>query len=173
MLRRTATIDTSCLIALNYLRLLDKLSVLFDTVHVPKAVRQEMSKRGGPRKEIHGVLRRFTFYEKCDAGDPLRVKLLLIETGNPAKPKKDLGEAEAVIQATEVGATMVIVDDPIGRSWAERHSLEPHGLIWILRSLREIDAIPQLKPYIRKLQSKGYRLPAKDVRILLHEFQED
>ena len=174
MPRRTATIDTSCLIALNRLHLLETLSILFERVYVPKAVQQEMSRRGGPRRQINSVLRRLALYQKCGVVDSVRVRLLLIEQRNQfSRPKKDLGEAEAVIQATEVGASMVIIDDPLGRSWAERHSLENHGLIWILRGLRQFGAIDKVAPYIQKLRSIEYRMPVKHVREILIEFHEE
>src|SRR5712691_4707720 len=98
MARRTATIDTSCLIALNHLQLLEKVAILFEKVYIPKAVQQEISRRGGPRRRIRSVLHRFALYQKCSAGDPARVALLLIERGKKnIKPKKDLGEAEAIV----------------------------------------------------------------------------
>lgn len=39
------TIDSSCVIALHHLGLLPQLSMLFSTVLIPKAVREELSKR--------------------------------------------------------------------------------------------------------------------------------
>jgi len=68
---------------------------------------------------------------------------------------------------------MVLMDDPLGRSWAEGHSLDRHGLIWILRKLRQFGAIDELKPYIRKLRAIKYRLPSDEVQSLLHEFDEE
>ncbi len=174
MPRQTATIDASCFIALIHLQLLEKLSILFEIVYVPKAVRQEVSRRGGPRRLMNSALSRLALYQKCDVADPVRVTLLLIEHRKPtSRPKKDLGEAEAVIQATEIAATMVLMDDPLGRSWAEGHSLDRHGLIWILRKLRQFGAIDELKPCIRKLRSIKYRLPSNEVQRLLHEFDEE
>lgn len=103
----------------------------------------------------------------------MRVTLLLIENRQYGmRPKRDLGEAEAVVQATEIDASMVLVDDPLGRSWADRHSLENHGLIWILRQLRQFGAINEVGSHMRKLRSISYRLPAKHVRDLPIEFEE-
>lgn len=174
MPRQTATIDSSCLIALIQLRLVEKLSILFDKVYVPKAVQQELSRRGGQRRQVVSSLRRLALLQRCNVADPARVRLLLIETSRrPSRPKKDWGEAEAVIQATEVGASTVIVDDALGRAWAEGHRLKSHGLLWILRELRQFGAITELGPYIQKLKSSRYRMPAKLVRELLLEFREE
>jgi predicted nucleic acid-binding protein len=174
MPRRKATIDTSCLIALNQLRLLETLSILFDKVYVPKAVLHELSRRGGERRQVLASLRRLALLQRCNVADPVRVRLLLIEKRRGStRPKKDWGEAEAVIQATEVGAGTVIIDDPLGRSWAEGHRLNPHGLLWILRELRRFGAIRELRPYIRGLQAMQYRMPAESVRELMLEFQEE
>ena len=53
----------------------------------------------------------------CDDYDQGAVEVL--PSGRIPLGKKDRGETEAVVQATAVGAT-VIVDDPWGRRLAER-----------------------------------------------------
>ena len=47
------------------------------------------------------------------------------------------GEAEAVVQATGIGA-MVLVDDRWGRKLAQQYSLEFHGTLWLLERLHEL-----------------------------------
>ena len=67
---------------------------------------------------------------------------------------------------------MVLVDDRLGRSWAERHQLENHGLLWILRELRQIEAITNLRPALNVLRQINYYLPEEEIGNLLAEFGE-
>ena len=173
MPRRTATIDTSCLIALFHLGLLEKLADILDRVHIPKQVQEEISKKRSQRRRLRSVLRKSALYHPCTVGDPFRVTVLLQDRPKKlGKPKADRGEAEAVIQATQVNATIVLVDDPLGRQWAENHRIEPHGMIWVLRELRRIEVITDLRPAFRTLRKIDYRLPPDQIRKLLIEFEE-
>ena len=132
MARRTATIDSSCLIALYHLNLLTELSFLFERIHIPKRVREEVSKKPALKSRLKRILRNLSLYRRCDVADPIRIELLLQERKRGRvirRPNADRGEAEAVIQATEIGASFVIVDDPAGRAWAKGHRVESHGLV--------------------------------------------
>ena len=174
MFRRTATIDSSCLIALHHVELLKELSLLFERIYVPQRVREEVSKKLSLRRQLKKLLKDLALYHPCDVGKADRVEMLLLErrTKRRRRPQADRGEAEAVIQATEVGAAIVLVDDPAGRAWAEGHRIEPHGMIWVLRQLRQIEVILKLRPIIRKLNKSGYRLPKDEVNRLLAQFGE-
>jgi predicted nucleic acid-binding protein len=171
--RPTATIDSTCLIALESLDLLPKLSVLFDRVWIPKAVREETAKRHRRKQRITAIINRYAFYERCEVADQVRVELLLTGGVRSSQPKRHRGEAEAVIQATERGATTVLVDDPDGRGWAHSHRLECHGTIWVLRELRRIGVIPALEPMFRRLKRAGHRLPKPEINAVLRDFGED
>lgn len=111
MARRIATIDSSCLIALIHLNLLTEISILFDRVHIPKRVREEVSKKRIGKRTLKSALRRLSMYKRCDVADRARLEFLLQERKRQRvlrKPSADRGEAEAVIQATEIEASMVI-----------------------------------------------------------------
>ncbi len=77
-----------------------------------------------------------------------------------------------MIQATERGAEMVLVDDRHGHYWAQSHGLDCHGTLWVLRELRVIGVIPALAPVFQRLQRAGHRLPREQVNALLREFDE-
>jgi predicted nucleic acid-binding protein len=125
-----------------HLNLLTDISILFERVHIPKRVREEISKRRAVKGRLRSALRKFSMYKRCDTADPARIEFLLQERKRQRvvrKPNADRGEAEAVIQA-EIGASFVIVDDPTGREWATTHGIESHGLIWILAELRRSES---------------------------------
>ena len=135
MRRRSCTIDTSCLVALDALCLVPQLSLLFDVVLVPKAVRREFEKRRAARDQLRRLLNDFAFIRRCNDYDQSAVDIHLIERAR--QNTRDRGEAEAVVQAAQVGAT-VIVDDAWGRALAEKSALEVHGTFWLLQQFHNL-----------------------------------
>lgn len=171
MILRIATIDASPLIALYDLDLLDKVSMLFHRIHIPGAVKREISrKRLAQRHKIAALLRASGLFQRCQVGNSLRIDLLVPR--KLGKPYAHRGEAEAVIQAWELEA-WVIVDDPLGRKWAQGHSLKYHGTVWILEQLRLIGVIAELRPLFETLRRKGHRLPWDEVNAILRGFGEE
>jgi hypothetical protein len=72
-----------------------------------------------------------------------------MERGADRKLGRDQGEAEAVIQASKRSADVVLTDDPLGKKWAEKHSLECHGTIWVCRELRFRGYLTELSRLLR------------------------
>jgi predicted nucleic acid-binding protein len=108
MSARSCTIDSSCVIALDHLGLVPKLSFLFSIVLVPKAVREDLFKRRAAKNRLQSVFDTFAFFQRCDGYKQGTVDFLLAERAREGS--RDRGEAEAVVQASEFGA-VVIVDD--------------------------------------------------------------
>jgi len=81
---------------------------------------------------------------------------------------KDRGEAEAVVQASQLGAS-VIVDDPWGRELAARDDLDFHGTVWVLQRFHELELITSsaLRTNFLSLRDRGTRLPWETVNALL------
>jgi predicted nucleic acid-binding protein len=137
----TAVIDTSCVIALDRLDLFPQASHLFSKLLVPKAVRNELYKRRQMKDRMEKRFYDYAFLERCNDYDQGSVDLLLIERARLGT--QDRGEAEAVVQASQTDA-MVIIDDLWGRTMARNHSLEYHGTLWVLRRLHELRYIGHL-----------------------------
>jgi predicted nucleic acid-binding protein len=166
--RPIATIDTSCVIALDFLNLLPLTANLFHRLLLPKAVRAELFDRRDTKVRVRNMLRDYAFLERCDDFDKAAIDLLLA-----GPQKRGRGEAEAVVQAASVGA-MVIVDDPWGREIAANYRLEHHGTLWIIHRLHELQYIDSLtvREYLLTLVENGIRLPIKAVNRLLQELGE-
>jgi predicted nucleic acid-binding protein len=111
MRARRCTIDSSCVIALDHLDLVPKLSFLFSIVLVPKAVREELLKHRAAKDRLQAVFDTYAFFQRCDGYEQGTVDFLLAEPTRPGG--QDRGEVEAVVQASQFGAT-VIVDDAWG-----------------------------------------------------------
>jgi predicted nucleic acid-binding protein len=165
------TIDASIIIALDHLDVLPQLSLLFSRVLIPKAVRTELYRRRATKNRLQAVLSAYTFIERCDSYDKGAVDLLLIE--RLAQGVADRGEAEAVVQAAELGAA-IIVDDPWGRGLAERFDRDFHGTVWILRRFFELGlaSATAIRNHFAVLFQRGIRLPWKVVDEFLAKIGE-
>lgn len=138
MRRRRCTIDTSCLIALDILGLIPRLSLLFEIVLVPRAVRREFYKRRVAKNQMRRFFRDFAFVRPCNDYERGAVEVYLIERAR--QDKRDQGEAEAVVQAAQFGAA-VIVDDAWGREIAEKSELEVHGTFWLMQQFHGLGVL--------------------------------
>src|SRR5205085_7390602 len=105
--------------------------------------------------------------------DEINVRLLLDERVAPyGKPRRDEGEAEAIVQALQLGLSVVVIDDKKGREWARARGLECRGTLWILEELRKQEFITALRPMIEILFRNQIRLPSREVTRLLSRFTE-
>lgn len=161
-------VDTSCVIALDCLNLLPKLSLLFGEVLIPKAVRDELFKRRTNKDRIQAAERTHDFIRYCFDYDKSSVDMLLSE--RQRLRMTDRGESEAVVQAAQTGAS-VLVDDPWGRDLADRYRLEYHGTIWVLKRFWQLGLTPpeELREQVVQLLGRGIRLPRKAIDELLRE----
>ena len=160
------TIDSSCVIALDHLDLVPQLSLLFSIVLVPKAVRAELSKRRATKDRLQFIFDAYAFFQRCDGYEQGTVDFLLAERNRQGA--QDRGEIEAVVQASQLGAT-VIVHDPWGRELAALNDLEFHGTFWVLQRFHELHLLSPtaLRDCFAKLNRRGTRLPWETVNELL------
>jgi predicted nucleic acid-binding protein len=156
------TIDSSCVIALDQLDLLPQLSLLFSIVLVPKAVRDELFKRRATKDRLHSLFEAYAFLQRCDGYEKGTVEFLLAE--RTREGAQDRGEVEAIVQASEFGAT-----DPWGRELAALDDLEFHGTLWVLQRFHELDLLSStaLRDSLASLQRRGTRLPWNTVNEFL------
>jgi hypothetical protein len=97
---------------------------------VPKAVREKLFKRRATKDRLQVLFDTYAFCQRSDG----------YESGHSRFPTRgagclgadDRGEVEAVVQASELGAT-VIVDEPWGRELAARDDPDFHGTLWVLQ----------------------------------------
>ncbi len=166
------TLDASSAIALDHLDLLPQLSFLFARVLLPKAVRSELSRRRATKNRLRALIDNYGFVERCDNYDKAAVDILLIERASTGK--RDRGEAEAVVQASQVGA-VVIVDDRWGRTLASRFGRERHGKFWVLQRLFDLGLISAsaVRTHFVHLRERGIRLPWGAVDRWLHRIGEE
>lgn len=64
----------------------------------------------------------------------------------------DLGEAQAIVLAEEIGAGAVLIDELAGREVAVEHGLTVVGTLGILLRAKRIGLCPELRPLLDRLQ---------------------
>jgi predicted nucleic acid-binding protein len=170
--RPVGVIDSSCVIALDWLNLLPQLALIFDRLLIPKAVRAELYRRRATKHRLKSLLEAYAFIQPCDNYDQTAVDVLMTER-SPLSTK-DRGEIEAVVQATPLGA-IVIVDDRWGRRLSESYSLEHHGTIWILERLHALGLLtaPGVRKHLLELIRRRIHLSLQAANELLHRLGEE
>jgi predicted nucleic acid-binding protein len=143
-LLRTAVVDTSPLINLTHLGLARDLALFFDRVYVPRAVQEELNKKGRFRYRLNRLYRA-GFFTRCMTADTFNAQLLEAELHR--------GEAEALIQAQEKQALYFIGDDRHARAIAARMGKKAVGTLRLLARLNlegRTQALPNLVRLLRR-----------------------
>ncbi len=140
---RAAVVDSSVLINLTHLNLVRELSLFFDRVYVPRAVQAEVNRKGRFRYRLNKLFEASVLH-RCVAGNEWNVRLL--------QPDLDLGEAEAIIQAQELGAEFFIGDEKRARDVAKNMKQKAIGTLGILARLYRDGRLRDLDRIVEKLR---------------------
>jgi predicted nucleic acid-binding protein len=136
--------DTSPIRALRHLDLLHVLGALYGNVYVPEAVARELAV---PRLALPAV-------------DVAAIPFLVVQAPRDvsritaAEPLLDEGEADAIALALEHRATLILVDERLGREVARKLGLTPIGVLGILSSAKARSLIPELRPLLERLRTE-------------------
>jgi predicted nucleic acid-binding protein len=140
---RIAVVDASPLINLTHLGLAGELVLFFDRVYVPRAVQEELNRKGRFRYRLNKLYSN-GFFTRCIAADAVNVQLLRAEL--------DKGEAEALIQAQEKQALYFIGDERRARMIAARMGRTSVGTLRLLARLNLEGRAPEILGLVRKLR---------------------
>jgi hypothetical protein len=137
--------DTSCLIALSALSLLDLLHEFYDEVLIPRGVAVEL----GEPLPAWAVL--------VDAA-PLVVAALRDSLG--------LGESEVIAVAAEHPGSIAVLDDERARAVARAMGVTLTGTLGVLLRARREGRLPSLSAALDTLDAAGFRMsPALKARM--------
>lgn len=151
-------VDTSPLIFLAKLGHLDLLREGADTVYIPRAVLEEV--RAKPDAAAQSIERACqTWLSVRPVGDRQAVEIVQADL--------DLGEAEVIALAREVGADRVVMDDLDARRFARRLGLEMIGTVGLLLAARLRGELPSIRQEIERLESLGLRVASSLVEAVL------
>jgi predicted nucleic acid-binding protein len=142
-------VDASPLIFLAKLDHLDLLRRGADVVYVPRAVRAEV--RAKPDTATQAIER------ACQAWLSVR-QVSDRQAVEIVQADLDLGEAEVIALAREIGADRVVMDDLDARRFARRLGLEMVGTVGLLLAARLRGELPSLQQEIERLETLGFRV---------------
>ncbi len=132
--------DTTPIISLLKLNRLDLLKQLYEQIYIPNAVYKEIE--AGKTKPYYKDLAKISWINILKINDKNSLKYFL---------DLDLGEAEAIVLATELNADLIIIDEKLGRFHAKLASLKLTGTIGILLKAKANGLITELKPLLNQL----------------------
>jgi len=108
-----------------------------------------------------------TVVQECEAGGPiitpdLRALPWIQIVPAPSRADErfymlDAGERDTLSIALEKGASRVLIDERLGRNFAEYHGLAVVGSLGTLLKARQHGLIPAFLPLVRQLQASGFR----------------
>ena len=154
----TWVVNTSPLIFLAELGHLDLLHRNADIICVPPAVLDEVRvKPDRAAQAVDQATQSWLLVRKV--GNRQAVEILQADL--------DLGEAEVIVLAREIGADRVVVDDLDARRIARRLDLELVGTIGLLLSARLRGEIPSIRGEIERLEALGFRVAPDLVEAVL------
>lgn len=135
--------NTTPIISLLKLDLLDVLAQLYGKIHIPYAVFNEVE--AGRTKGFYKDLSKVDWIDITAIKDKKAVKYFI---------DLDSGEAEAIVLATELNADLILLDEKLGRFHAKQVDLKVTGTIGILIKAKAIGLIDKLKPLLDELTKK-------------------
>lgn len=156
--------NTTPLIGLASIQHFDLLRQLFGEVHIPQAVYDEAvlagREAGGAKQEVSTA----QWIRTVSVQDRLAVEVLLDDT--------DLGEAETIVLARELGADWVLMDEKKGRRKLEQLGLKKIGTLGILLKAKQLGLLAVIRPEIEQLHRQGFSISQNVIDKVLHQAKE-
>lgn len=153
--------NTTPIISLLKLGKLDLLESLYKEIIIPNAVYQEIE--AGKNKAYYQDLSKISWIKVIEIQDKNALKYFL---------DLDLGEAEAIVLANEIGADLIILDEKLGRFHARHSDLKLTGTIGILLKAKSTGLIKSIKPLLYELIEKEVWISERLIKEILLKANE-
>lgn len=135
--------NTTPLITLAGIGLLDLLPLLYEEVWAPRIVLDEYQAKAPPTEP--------------DLTQISWLKVVDDVIHDPALPLLDAGEAAALSLAATMGARLILLDERKARQIAARMGLQVAGTLAVLLRAKQQGLLTAIQPYISQMQSQGRR----------------
>ncbi len=136
--------NTTPIITLLTIAKLELLKELYGKIIIPTGVYEEIEE---------GRLKKF--YVDLSKIEWIEIKTITNRTSLQYLSDLDKGEAEVIILANELSADLVIIDEKLGRAFAEQFNLKVTGTIGILLKAKELGLLPAIKPMLDTMIENG------------------
>ena len=149
--------DSSPLIFLSALGLLDILRIEFGEVLIPEAVYREVT-----ANNLKG---------SGEVQDADWIRVVPIENMGSLYllPSLDVGEREAIFLASEQNADLLLIDDLAGRRAAMMYEINIMGTLGFLKVMHKKGRVGNLLDVLDDLMEHGFRMDANLYRRMLEE----
>lgn len=152
--------DSTVLIALSSLGVLEILKRLYERIIIPEAVYKELVRgEGKPGSEIGSI-------------DWIDVRTLAPQFKKYLEFDLDEGEAETIALSEEIGADLVLVDDYWARKIAEYKGLKYTGTLGVLLKAKKKGLIKEIKSILNELINRGFWISTELCNAVLKEAGE-
>jgi len=156
--------NTTPLIGLASIQRFNLLRKLFGELSIAQAVYDEAvvagHESGGAKHEVSTA----TWIKTVSVKDRLAVEVLLDEM--------DLGEAETVVLARELGADWVLMDEKKGRRKLTELGLKKIGTLGILLKAKQAGLLSVIRPDIEQLHQRGFSISQDVIDSVLRQANE-
>ena len=132
-----AVTNSTCLIGLQRIGQLDILPQVFPVVFAPEAVESEF-----------GIKPSWLRVQAVQNTEFVKV----------FQNQMHIGEAEAIVLAMELKDVAIILDEKKARAAAKKIGLQVIGTVGMLLRGKKRGVISEVKPLLRELQAKGFRM---------------
>jgi predicted nucleic acid-binding protein len=156
--------NTTPLIGLATIQRFDLLQQLFGQLYIAQAVYNEVVIAG---REIGGAKQEVSlanWIKTVSVKDRLAVEVLLDDL--------DLGEAETIVLAREMGADWVLMDEKKGRRKLTQLGLNKIGTLGILLKAKQVGLLPVIRPDLELLSQQGFSLSQTVIDAVLQQANE-
>ena len=156
--------DTSPITALLHLQQIHLLGSLYGPVFIPVSVANELNSLISFGFNI-SFLEDKEKYIIRQAADTDLIKMLSVHI--------DAGEAEAIALAKELNADLLLIDEKLGKQYAEAEHIYCKGVVGILIEAKHQGLVPMVKPLLDDLiQQLKFRLSDKIYQLALQKAGE-
>jgi predicted nucleic acid-binding protein len=155
--------NTTPLIGLASIQRFDLLRQLFGEIYIAQAVYDEAvagREAGGAKREVSTA----TWIKTVSVKDRLAVELLLDEM--------DLGEAETIVLACEIGADWVLMDEKKGRRKLTQLGLKKIGTVGILLKAKQVGLLSAIRPELERLRQQSFSISQAVIDAVLRQANE-
>ncbi|MDE2816064.1 MAG: DUF3368 domain-containing protein [Chloroflexota bacterium] len=164
MAERLVAADASPLIGLAAAGAFHLLRTLFDQITVTATVRDEVL----VGRQLPGAM------ELAEAIRDGWINVVDVEPDLIAFANLDAGEASTLTLAIRHGRPcLVLMDEPAGRTYAQRHGITVTGLAGMLVEAKNARLTHSVRPLLNRLRASGFRLSDEIIRAILEKAGED
>lgn len=155
--------DSSIFIGLAKIGKLQLLPEIFGKIYLPTEVFRELTEKG-KNKPGAKLIKEARWIERKAVRDNTQVRLLMLSL--------DKGEAEVLALSKEIKAELILVDEEKARKSAVLAGFNIMGIIGVLAVAKKRGLLTRLKPSIKELQKKKFRISDAIIKHALAEVEE-